>query len=161
MKVFQFLIVIVAATSFSYGFNVLSIYDSYTFDETDSVMSSVYTGPLFATGGANSDINRYIKEMNPEKIGFIESNKITLIDSINEVYSFDSVNYYEVIKETDTFYVIKILAQMNNEKYDIVIELRNGPNYDRVLNIYKNGKPYTLILWIESSRLKQKNVKKT
>ena len=148
--------------SYTHSFNILDMYDSYTFDESSPIMSSVYTGPLVSTGGAMSDINRLIKNMEPTVIGSIEKNKITLIDTINEVYSFDSISYYNVIKGIDTFYVIKIIAKMNNENYDIIIELNDGPNYDRILNIYKKGKIKMMILWIglENPRLRVKELKK-
>lgn len=144
---------IVFMISFYTNANMLDNYDSYVADETDSSMCSAYTGPLVATGGAIAGVN-YIKNMAPQVIGSIEPNKIILKDSIDEVYSFKTLTYFQVSKGIDTFYVIKIEADRNNEKYDIFIELKEGPNYDRTLNIYKNGKPYTLILWKEQARLR-------
>jgi hypothetical protein len=145
------LFILIVAMSFSNS--ALKNYDHYEYDDSISEMSSVYTGPLVATGGAMTDINRLIKEMEPTKIGSIESNKIILIDEPNEVYIFNCVKYYKVTQNVDTFYVMKIDSKMNNQDYEIIIELRSGVNYDRTLNIYKNGKPHTLILWIENTRL--------
>jgi len=139
--------------------NVLSIYDSVRYDETDSVMSSAYTGPIFASGGADS--GHIIKEMQPEKIGYAKDKQIILIgDTANEIYSFDSITYYEVSKNGESFYIIKILATYNLSTYDIIIELRHGSNFDRVMTIYKNGKPDLLVLWVETMRMKQKLVRK-
>ena len=47
-------------------------------------------------------------------------------------------------------------AYMNGEQYEITIELRGNDYYDRILRIYKDDKPQTLILWIETLRVKQK-----
>ncbi|MDD5650184.1 MAG: hypothetical protein PHF86_07210 [Candidatus Nanoarchaeia archaeon] len=137
--------------------NMLKIYDSVELEDSANEMSSVYTGPLVATGGAITDINKFIKEMKPTKIGYIESNKIILFDEPNEVFSFKTIKYYNVRKNNETFYIIQIDAQKEDkEQYEIIIELNEGPNYDRTLNIYKNNKPYILILWIENTRLIQK-----
>lgn len=146
-------LLIILTTTLCINANVLDIYDSYVVDEIDSSMSSVYVGPLVATGGAIAGFN-YITNMQPQIIGSIEPNKIILTDSIDEVYSFKTLTYFKVSKGIDTFYVMKIESNRNNEKYDIIIELRDGPNYDRTLNIYKNGKPYVLILWKEKARLR-------
>lgn len=147
-----FLIIVIYASIFG---DILDIYDSYRFDETDSTMSSAYTGPIFATGGA--DKSHYIKEMEPTKIGFMEKNQIVIIgDLTNEIYTFDSICYYEVTKNNESFYIIKILASYNNSMQDIIIELRHGDNFDRTMTIYKNQQPDLMILWIDNSRLKQK-----
>lgn len=156
----KIMVLCILITAMSFSNTALNNYDHYEYDDSISEMSSVYTGPLVATGGAMTDINRFIKEMEPTKIGSIESNKITLIDDPNKVYTFNYVKYYKVIQNIDTFYVMKIDSKMNNQDYEIIIELRNGPNYDRILNIYKNGKPHTLILWIENTRLVSKHQNK-
>jgi len=148
-----FLLILTVIVCYSHGFEILDIarYDSYTFDESDTEMP-IYNGPLMATGGA--DTKNFIPDMKPVNIGFIEKNKIILIDDPkNEIYSFDSISFYNVTKNGDSFDIIKINAKMNNENYDIIIEINEGPNYDRTLNIYKNGKPHTLILLIENARL--------
>ena len=162
----KFILILITIVSYSHSDNILDMYDSYSFDESYSSMNSAYTGPLITVGGAMIDTQTndisYISDMNPEKVGFIETNNITLIDSINEIYSFDSISYYNVTKNADTFYVMKIISKMNNENYDIIIELNDGPNYDRILNIYKKGKIKMMILWIglENPRLRVKELKK-
>jgi hypothetical protein len=110
-------------------------------------MNSAYVGPLFATGAVMKSINKRIDSMELAYIGFIESNKIILIDKpSNEVYTFDSISYYEVTKNLQTFYIIKIQSKMNGKNYDIILELNEGYNFDRTLTIYKNGSKETLIL---------------
>jgi len=148
------LLLILLCSIFSFS-NVLEKYDSYVLDDSDVEMSSAYTGPLITTGGAMAGISA-IENMEPTKIGSVESNKITLIDEPNEVYVFDFVKYYQVTLDADTFYVIKIDSKMNEHSYEILIELKDGPNYDRTMNIYENGKPKTLILWVENNRLTPK-----
>ena len=48
---------------------------------------------------------------------------------------------------------------MNAEEYEIVIELKEGPNYDRTLNIFKDNKPTVLILCVDNNRIIQKKGK--
>lgn len=152
------LILIVAFCTSCFSFNVLEQYDSYEFDETLSSMNSAYVGPLVATGAAMKSTNKVIYKMESTHIGSIDSNKITLIDDPkNEIYNFDSISYYKVTKKLDTFYIIKIQAKMNDEKYDIILELNEGYSFDRTLTIYKNGYKETLILLIDFMRIKVKN----
>jgi hypothetical protein len=154
------LIILFATISFSNPNTIFDQYDFIEFDDSISEMSPAYTGPLVASGGAIANVG-YIIDTIPEPIGTIESNKITLIDDPNEVYTFDYIKYYKVIKNiVDTFYIMKIDAQMNQFAYEIIIELKEGPNYDRTLNIYKDGKISTLILWVENTRLVPKKVNK-
>jgi hypothetical protein len=143
------------ATIFS---DPMNNFDSFKFYESDSVMSSIYTGPIFVTGGAIQ--GHAIPQQSPEKIGYVNAKQIVLLgDTANEVYTFDSVSYYEVFKGIDTFYVMKILAKCNNIDFYILIELRHGPDYDRIMTFYKNDKPDMMVLWIETSRLKEKQKK--
>jgi len=139
--------------------DLLKVYGHYKADEIVTMMPTPYIGPLFVTGMASYDMNRFIKKMEPTKIGSIDSNRITLIgeDSLkDEIYIFKTIQYYEVSKDFDTFFVAMIDAQRDNKIYEILIELKDGPNYDRTLKIFQNKKPYALFLWVENMRLVQK-----
>lgn len=139
--------------------NILNRYETLHFDETDSIIPNHYTGPLFMSGCANSDINKMLREETPTKIGHVDTKKITLFgdnDYPEEVYNFDSISYYEVSINLDTFYIIYLEAQKDSIDYEIIIELKAGDNYDRTINIYKKGKLSTVILWVENMRIKPK-----
>jgi hypothetical protein len=139
--------------------NILNIYDSHKKVYSSKTMNPHYVGPIFATGGAMADINRLIKEMDPEKVGNLTCNNLTLIESAplkNQVYTFKKVKAYQVKKSTSNFSVILLKSTMNGENYDILIEIKEGPNYDRTITVYKDGKPQTLILWLDNSKITQK-----
>ena len=139
--------------------SILSLYDSHKKVYTSKTLNPHYVGPLFATGGAMSDINRMISDMAPEKIGSFTSNSLTLIESApreNQVYTFKSVKAYKVSKDTSSFTIMHIKSKMNGESYDILVEIKEGSNYDRTITIYKDGKPLTLILWLDNSKITQK-----
>jgi hypothetical protein len=144
--------------------NILSIYDSHKKIYTSKTLNPCYVGPLFTTGGAMTEVNRYISEMAPEKIGKFMSNSLTLIETdtlLNQVYSFNKVIAYEVTKDTSKFNVMYMESTMNEEKYDIVVEIKEGSKYDRIITIYKNFKSTILILWLDNSKIIQKKAPNT
>jgi hypothetical protein len=139
--------------------SILGLYDSHKKIYTSKTLNPHYVGPLFATGGAMTDINRMISDMAPEKIGSFTSNSLTLIESApreNQVYTFKNVKAYKVSKDTSSFTIMHMKSKMNGEKYDILVEINEGSNYDRTITIYKDGKPLTLILWLDNSKITQK-----
>jgi hypothetical protein len=140
--------------------NILSLYDSHKKVYSSKTLNTHYVGPLFATGGAMSgDVNRMISEMAPENIGSFSSNSLTLIESApreNQVYTFKKVKCYSVTQDSTTFNILHIKSKIGSEKYDIIVEMKKGPNYDRTITIYKDGKPLTLILWLDNSKITQK-----
>lgn len=139
--------------------NILSLYDSHKKVYTSKTMNPHYVGPLFATGGAMTDINKMISDMDPEKIGNFTSNSLTLIESDpipNQVYTFKKVEAYKVSKDSSSFTIMYMKSKMNGESYDILVEVKEGSNYDRTITIYKDGKPLTLILWLDNSKITQK-----
>lgn len=127
----------------------MDLYDSKSFKGSSKEINPYYTGPLCATGGALSDINKYIEKMDPTIIGKVEPNQISLLDTSDLIYTFKRVRLYEVEnkKEGLKFCVLHIKAKMNNVPYEIVVELRGNITYDRILRIYQNGKPHTVVLW--------------
>jgi hypothetical protein len=140
--------------------SILSLYDSHKKVYTSKTLNPHYVGPLFATGGAmGGDVNRMISEMDPEKIGSFSSNSLTLIESApreNQVYTFNKIKSYKVSKDTSNFTIMHMKSKMNGESYDILVEIKEGSNYDRTITIYKDGKPLTLILWLDNSKIIQK-----
>jgi hypothetical protein len=144
--------------------NILSIYDSHKKLYTSKSLNPAYIGPLFATGGAMTDINRYINNMAPEKIGHFTSNTLVLIETdtlLNQVYTFNKVTAYNVTKDTNSFNIMHIVGTLGGEKYDIIVEIKEGPEYDRIITIYKNLKPITIILWLDNSKITQKKAPTT
>jgi len=131
-------------------------YESKSLIGISKELNPYYTGPLLATGGAIADMNRYIEKMEPNKIGTIEKRSITLLDTIDQVYTFKWVKTYTVTQDSAEFNVYYIKAKMNGERYDIIIELRWTDYYDRILRIYKDDEPHTLVLWIGTIKVKQK-----
>ena len=69
------------------------------------------------------------------------------------------MTYYQAYSDTSSFYVIYAKATRDNEEYEILIDLRVGPDYHRTMTVYKDGKPHTLILWFEKTLLKSSKVK--
>lgn len=139
--------------------SILENYETKSKVYSSKTINAYYTGPIFATGGAMSDINRYIKDMEPTKIGGIEKNSITLIESDtleNQIYKFNKATCYKVTSKGQSFSIIYMKCKMNAEEYEIVIELKEGPNYDRTLNIFKDNKPTVLILCVDNNRIVQK-----
>lgn len=123
---------------------------------TSKNLNTLYCGPIFATGGAMSDIKRYIKDMPPEKVGKFEKKTITLFEpdsTQNFELNFKKINAYKILSENDTFNIIHIKCRDN---YDIVIELQEGSNFDRSIWIYKEGEPKTLILTVDNLKITPK-----
>jgi hypothetical protein len=156
-KTFSSIIVIllVSATSL-FSKNAISNYDTHKSLYTRKTLNPHYVGPIFATGGAMTDINRYITDMAPEKIGAFETNNLTIIDTINQVYFFNKVQAYTVTKNGESFSVLYMKSKMNNEKYEIIVEIKEGSNFDRTIWVYKNGVKKIIILWVDNSRIVQK-----
>ena len=139
--------------------SILSAYDSHKKVFTSNTLNPHYVGPLFATGGAMTDINRMITNMAPEKVGSFTSNSLTLIESApreNQVYTFKKVKAYRVTKDTSSFTIMYMKSKMNGEDYEIVFEIKDGPTYDRTITIYKDIKPKIMILWLDNSKIIQK-----
>jgi hypothetical protein len=150
-------ILIIAVSCFSK--DVLSIYDHKKVLYTSRTINPHYVGPIFATGGAMSDINRYISNMEPTKIGWATSNSIVLIESDttkNQVYIFNKTKAYQVTKDGANFPILFIKSKIGKEKYDIIIEMKEGKNFDRTIIVYKGGKALTMILWVDNARIVQK-----
>ena len=139
--------------------NIFSTYDSHKKIYTSKTLNPCYVGPLFTTGGAMTEVNRYITNMDPENIGHFSSNKLVLVETdtlLNQTYTFNKVTAYKVTKDTNSFNIMYMRCTMNGEKYEIVVEIKDGPRYDRIITIYKNLKATTLILWLDNSRVIQK-----
>jgi hypothetical protein len=125
---------------------------------TSRNLNTSYCGPIFATGGAMSDIKRYIKDMPPEKVGKFEKKTITLFEpdsSQNFKLNFKKIKAYKILSENDTLNILHIKCR---DSYDIVIELQEGANFDRSIWIYKKGKPKILILTIDQLKMAQKKL---
>lgn len=154
------LTVVLMSTICTSAKNILSIYDSHKKIYTSKTLNPAYIGPLFTTGGAMTEINRYISDMNPENIGHFTGNTLVLVETdtlLNQVYSFDKVAAYKVTKDTNNFNIMYIESTMNGEKYEIIVEIKEGPKYDRIITIYKNLKAMTRILWLDNSKVTQKS----
>lgn len=124
---------------------------------TSQSINTHYTGTIWATGGAIADMNKYIRKMDPTNIGTLKPNQLTIHGDTThkkETYSFKKVKCYKVSLNNDTFTVYSLKAKKENQKYHIIIELREGPHYDRIINIHKNKKPYMLILWKDNILIK-------
>jgi hypothetical protein len=142
----------------SYSKSILSIYDSHKKILSSKTMNPHYVGPIFCTGGAMSDINRVIKDMEPVKIGEFTPNSLVLIESDttkNQVYTFEEIKSYRVTKGEKSFTILAIKSKIGKEKYDIIIGMNEGKNFDRTITIYKDGKALTLILWVDNARIIQ------
>lgn len=157
VKKFSIIFMILITVCFSE--NALNKYKTIRFDGTDPGIPFHYTGSLFMSGCANASMNKMLREKDPIKIGNIDPKKITFFgdeDYPEEIYSFDSISYYEVTTNLDTFYIMYTSAKKDSINYEIIIELNAGSDYDRTLNIFQDGKLCTVILWVESLRVTQK-----
>ena len=106
-----------------------------------------------------SNINRVIYDMDPEKIGKFTPNSLVLFESDttkNQVYTFKKVKSYQVTKDDNSSNILAIKSKIGKEKYDIIIEMNEGKNFDRTITIYKDGKALTLVLWVDNARIIQK-----
>ena len=146
---------IIISVTIVLGKDLLSRYDSCTTIDTKTAMHDYYVGNLYASGGAVIDSSILTNEKKQiATIGKILPQKIILFgdDSIsNEVFSFNKVNYYRVKKGNKNFVVMLIKASIDNVNYEILIENKsdNMKKYHRVMNIYKEGNPYIMILWVD------------
>lgn len=132
--------------------NVLDMYGSYEKNDSLTIpeMIPVYVGPLYITGGVFD--RYYTAECKPTKLGEIQANNILLNgDSAGtfDTFSFKTVDYYKVTTKdnTDTFYVMHMNSNLRGKKFEIVVELRGGPHYDRVIYLFENGKKYMMLYW--------------
>lgn len=106
-----------------------------------------------------TDINRMITNMAPENIGSFTSNSLTLIETApiqNQVYTFKKFDAYKVTKDGTSFTIMHMKSNVGKDKFDILVEMKEGPNYDRTITIYKNNVATTLILWVGNSKIIQK-----
>lgn len=116
-------------------------------------LGTYYCGPIISTGGAMTDIKRYISDMEPENIGNLNKKTIELYESDttnNFRISFKKIKAYQVCADNDTFNILHIKCRDN---YEIVIELREGMNFHRSIWIYKNKKSRTLILALDNYKI--------
>jgi hypothetical protein len=139
--------------------DALSVYESHKRIYSSKTLNPHYVGPVFATGGAMTEINRLIKNMDPEKIGEFSTNSLTLFETAplkNQVFNFKKIKAYKVRKDGNEFTVLHMKGKIDSVKYEIVIEVREGSNYDRTITIYKNNVASILILWIDNIKIIQK-----
>jgi len=136
--------------------NVLEQYESKSLLSKSKGLNPHYAGPLCITGGALADMNKYIEKMEPTKVGTVTANSISILDSVPLTYTFKRVKTYTVTQDNAKYNVYYMKAKMDGERYDIIIELRGTHYYDRILRIYKNDEPHSLMLWIDTLRVIQK-----
>lgn len=136
-------------------------YQSIKRDDSRREMNTHYVGSLIATGLASSEMNLEIQKMDPAKIGEIGKNTITLIgdeDHPEEVYKFRKIRYYKVKLGDQEYFIMYIKAKRDGQKYEIIVDLNSPYSYcDRIITIYQDQKPYLLILWIDTLRVKEKD----
>lgn len=153
------LMVVMVSILNGYSKNILSIYDSHKKVYSSKSINPHYVGPIFCTGGAMSDINRYIKDMAPENIGSFSSNSLTINETAplkNQVYTFKKVEAYAVTKDGSSFTIMHMKSKIGKDKFDILVDVKGGPNFDRTITIYKNNVATALILWVDNSKIIQK-----
>jgi len=139
--------------------DVLSIYDSHKKIISSKTLNPHYVGPVFATGGAMTDIRRYITDMAPAKVAQFDESSLTIFETApisNQVFNFKKVTTYEVHKDNEDFTVMHMEGKTDTELFDIIVEMREGSNYDRTVTVYKNKKADILILWLDSTKLTPK-----
>lgn len=142
--------------------NVLDMYSSYEKDDSLTIpeMIPIYVGPLYITGGAFEKY--YLNKCEPMKLGEIQENNILLnVDKPNtfDTFSFKTIEYFKVINKskTDTFYVMHMNSKKNNKDFEIVVELKDGPHYDRVIYLFENGKKYMMLYWLDEMNITKPN----
>lgn len=146
------------------------------YDSTKKIMTTKefnihYIGSLCATGGAIADMNRKIEKMAPVIVGEIKPQTIIIHEedtTQNQAYHISKIKYYEVSSGDRSYNVMYAKAYLNekptlftrlfkrHDQYEILIEINGYRHFDRTIYIYKNGKPHTLILWIDNMRVKRK-----
>jgi len=147
---------VLVLTVCSFSKDALSNYDNHKSLYTSSKLNPFYLGPIFSTGAAMKEINRYIADMSPENIGKFESNNLTLIDTVNQVFSFKKVKSYKVSQKGESFPILYMKSTLNNEKYELIVEIKEGSNYDRIIKIFKDGVQITMILCVDNNNIIQK-----
>lgn len=146
-KIFQIILIIAVACI---G-NVLDMYGTYEKDTSLTIpeMIPVYTGPLYITGGAFN--KHYTEKCAPTQLGKVLSNSILInADSgAYDTFSFEDIEYYKVTDKAnpDTFYVMHMNSQLHGKNFDIVVELREGPHYNRVIYLFEEGNRYMMLFW--------------
>lgn len=146
--------------------STLNMYMSYEKDDSLTIpeMIPIYVGPLYITGGAyNEDTGKApgyytINDCKPTKLGEIRENSILINgDTPNDfdTFAFKTIEYFKVVTKnmTDTFYVMHMNSKMRDKNFEIVVELNDGPNYDRVIYLFQNGKKYMMLLWKDNMNI--------
>lgn len=152
-------VILIAITFNAFSKDALSVYDSHKKIYSSKTLNPHYVGPVFATGGAMTDINRLIRDMAPEKIGEFSTNSFTLFETAplkNQVFTFNKVKAYKVTKDKKEFTVMHMKGSIEQDKYEIIVEILPGSNYDRTITVYKNGVASILILWVDNTKIIQK-----
>ena len=146
-KIFQ-IILIIAVACMS---NVLDMYETYEKDDSLTIpeILPVYTGPLYVTGGAFDQY--YTAECAPTQLGKVLSNSILInADSgAYDTFSFENIEYYKVTDKAnpDTFYVMHMNSKLHDKDFEIIVELREGPHYNRVIYLFEEGQRYMMLFW--------------
>lgn len=135
--------------------SVLDMYKTYEKDTSLTIpeMIPVYVGPLYITGGAFD--RYYTAKCNPTKLGEIKANSLLINGDLSgtfDTFSFKTIEYFKVTAKTsmDTFYVMHMNSVMKGKKFEIVVELREGPHYDRTIFLFEEGKRYMMLFWKDS-----------
>lgn len=156
--------IILITVTLSLG-NVLDMYESYEKDDSLTIpeMIPIYEGPLYITGGAYcTDTGKApgyytIKQCKPVKLGEIHGNSILINGNNNafDTFAFKTIEYYKVVtkNKTDTFYVMHMNSKMHGRNFEIVVELNDGPHYDRVIYLFENGRKYMMLLWKDNMNI--------
>lgn len=153
------LVILISFACSTFSKDALSLYDSHKKLYSSNSLNPHYVGQVFATGGAMTDINRLIQDMAPEKIGEFSTNSFTLYETAplkNQIFTFKKVKAYKVTKDNNEFTVMQMKGKIDNDKFEIIIEIQEGSNYDRTITIYKNKVASILILWVDNAKIIQK-----
>lgn len=153
------LVILISSACSTFSKDALSTYDNHKRLYSSNSINPHYVGPVFATGGAMTDINRLIRNMAPEKIGEFSTNSFTLYETAplkNQVFTFKKVKAYKVMKDDKEFTVMQMKGRINNDEFEIIVEIQEGSNYDRTITIYKNKVASILILWVDNAKIIQK-----
>ena len=126
---------------------------------TRSEINPHYVGPVFSTGGAMTDINRYITDMAPALVAKFDKNSFTLFETApieDQIFNFKKVNTYKIERDTEEFTVMQMKGDNKDGSFEILVEIKEGANFDRTITVYKNGKRDMLILWLDNQNIKLK-----
>lgn len=130
----------------------LNNYPTKKYIDSDDMILLFYRSPIMATkilSNKNNKIEKISYINSPQKIGYINTNNIVIYkenseDSMN--FKFNKVSYYRIkTADKDSFSIAYIKANYNKEVYEIVLELRDPVEEDRILFIYKKGIPILII----------------